>query len=86
MGQNQKEKIQHIKDVLDRHKNEIQKYGVHGSGVGFMKKDGEDTDELAIILYVEKKNDMIPKEIDGIPIQIVAIPEGFKPRDLKANE
>ena len=75
----QKEKIQHIKDVIDKHKNEIEKYGILGTGIGFIKKD-EVTNELGIILYVEKKNDMIPKETEGIPIEIVEIPGGFKLR------
>lgn len=80
MSNLQKERIQHIKDVIDKHKNEIERYGILGSGIGFIKKDGEVTNELGIILYVEKKNDMIPKETEGIPIEIVEIPGGFKLR------
>jgi hypothetical protein len=85
-----KEEVDNVKKILERHKDEIKKYEIQGTGVGFKTKNGEITNKLAIIIYVKKKKNidelnkektsMIPKEIEGIPTDIVEVPEGFKPR------
>ena len=85
-----KEEVENVKKILQRHKDEIKKYEIQGTGIGFKTKNGERTNKLAIIIYVKKKKNidelnkektsMIPKEIEGIPTDIVEVPEGFKPR------
>jgi len=85
-----KEKIENIKKILDKHKDEIKKYEIQGTGIGFKTKNGKRTNELAIIIYIKKKKNidelnrekssMIPKEIEGIPTDIVEVQEGFRPR------
>lgn len=85
-----KEKIENIRRILDKHKEEIKKYEIQGTGIGFKMKNGERTNELSIIIYVKKKKNVeqlnkekssvIPKEIEGIPTDVVEVPDGFKPR------
>jgi hypothetical protein len=85
-----KEKIENMKKILDKHKDEIKKYEIQGTGIGFKTKNGKRTNELAIIIYIKKKKNidelnrekssMIPKEIEGIPTDIVEVQEGFRPR------
>jgi hypothetical protein len=50
--------------------------GVTGVSIGFKSIGGEVTDQLAIIVYVDKKEDVpeenaIPKEIQGVPTDVV---------------
>jgi len=90
MDSEPKEKIENIKKILDKHKDEIKKYEIQGTGIGFKTKNGKRTNELAIIIYIKKKKNidelnrekssMIPKEIEGIPTDIVEVQEGFRPR------
>jgi hypothetical protein len=85
-----KEKIENMKKILDKHKDEIKKYEIQGTGIGFKTINGKRTNELAIIIYIKKKKNidelnrdkssMIPKEIEGIPTDIVEVQEGFRPR------
>jgi hypothetical protein len=67
--------------------NFINKYGAIGSSVGFKITDGVITDKTAIIFYINKKKTLeeltrenilpIPKEIEGIPTDVVTITKGF---------
>ena len=85
-----KEEVQNIKKILDKHRDEIKKHEIQGTAIGFKTKNGKRTNELAIIIYVKKKKNaselskeklaMIPKEIEGIPTDIVEIEDGFRPR------
>ena len=93
---NKANEVQHAKDILNKHKKEFHVYNIQGSGVGFKRRDGAITNETTIIFYVKnKKNEeelkkegikKIPKEIEGIPTEIIEIPGGFAPRKtLKMN-
>ena len=85
-----KEEVQNIKNILEKHKDEIKKYEIQGTAIGFKTKNGKRTNELAIIIYVKKKKNtrelskeklaMIPKEFEGIPTDIVEIEDSFRPR------
>jgi|SRR5215208_4626191 len=85
-----KAEVQHAKDVLNTYKNEFNAYNIQGSAVGFKRRDGTPTNEIALIFYVKnKKNEeelkkegikKIPKEIEGIPTDVVAVPGGFVAR------
>lgn len=73
-----------IEDVIAvKEKNEERLFalpGVTGVGTGYKIKDGKETDELAIVVYVAKKifddklieqKDKIPSEIDGIKTDVL---------------
>ncbi len=65
--------------VLQRHEHDLMAIpGVIAVGVGFRRRGGITTDELALIVSVLKKKrpdeidprELIPPEIDGIPVDI----------------
>lgn len=69
----------HVDDVYDRYKDELaSKAHVVGVGIGFARSDNEDTDELAIIVLVDKKvsqlrltpEDRIPSVIESIRVDV----------------
>jgi hypothetical protein len=77
--------------VLDMHGNDMRKkYATEGSAIGYKIKDGKYTDTIALIFYVKKKKSKeellsqgimpIPKEIDGVPTDVVVMSKGFQPR------
>jgi hypothetical protein len=79
------------KDILNRYRLELKKkYLVEQTGIGYKIQNGKLTDTVAILFYVKKKKNKdelgaegvlpIPKEIEGIPTDVIAIPEGFKPQ------
>jgi len=79
------------KDILNRHRVELKKkYLIEQTGIGYKIQNGKLTDTVAILFYVKKKKNKdeleaegvlpIPKEIEGIPTDVIAIPEGFKPQ------
>jgi hypothetical protein len=81
--------IDKAKSIIKREgSNFIKKYGAIGSAVGFKITDGVITDKTAIIFYINKKKTLeeltrenilpIPKEIEGIPTDVVAITKGFE--------
>lgn len=51
---------------------------VQGVGVGLATKEGQFTDQIAIVVMVDEKvpadqlapEDLIPKELDGIPVDV----------------
>lgn len=91
--ENIKKVLERHKEEIERYKLKGQNNKVQGPVVGFKMKNGKPTDEIAIIFYVDKKKDenelrrenidVIPKEIEGIPTDIVEIPGGFQLRKFK---
>lgn len=70
---------QKISDVQARHADTLmQKANVVGIGIGFRHKGGRRTDEMALIVMVNKKvhesqlapDDRVPSEIDGVPVDV----------------
>jgi hypothetical protein len=63
----------------------LRKPNVVGVGVGLRHKDGEFTEEVALIVMVSKKvpevelapEDKIPEEIDNVPIDVLEVGELF---------
>jgi hypothetical protein len=59
----------------------LKKANVVGVGVGLRQKDGESTDEVALIVMVRKKvplvelapEDRIPSEINDIPVDVLEV-------------
>jgi endonuclease G, mitochondrial len=77
--------------LLNTHSYDMRKkYAIEGSAVGYKVKDGKYTDTVALIFYVKEKKSKeellshgitpIPKEIDGVPTDVVVISKGFQPR------
>ena len=59
----------------------LTKANVVGVGIGFRQRSGERTDEIAVLVMVDKKvpaselnpQDLIPSEIDGVPVDVLEI-------------
>lgn len=75
----QKEKIKQIQAVKIAHEAELMaKANVVGVGIGFRQQRKTRTDEVVLIVMVEKKlpraelnpEDIIPGQIDGIPVDV----------------
>jgi hypothetical protein len=73
------ERIRRIKRANE--KALLAKANVVGIGIGFRQRSGERTDEIAVLVMVEKKvpaselspQDLIPSEIDGVPVDVLEI-------------
>jgi hypothetical protein len=72
--------IEEVKRVKEKHEHALlKKSGVTGCGIGYRYINGKKTDMLCIVCYVKekkpeeklRKNDIIPKEIEGIPVDVV---------------
>lgn len=83
--------------MLEKNRDKIRnKYSVKQMGVGYKIEGGKITDKIAIIFYVDKKirEDKLaskgitplPKEIEGIPTDVVEISGGFKLRKDVENK
>ena len=72
--------FEEVRRIKEMHEAElIKKAGVVGCAIGYKQVGGKKTDELSIVCYViEKKpegklrkQDIIPKKIEGIPTDII---------------
>jgi len=72
--------IEEVRRVKEKHKADLMKKdGVMGCGLGYKYVEGRKTDKLCIICYVKekkpeeklKKQDIIPKVIEGISTDVV---------------
>ena len=73
---------QRASELKDRLETELlKKVNVVGVGVGLRQKDGEVTEEIALIVMVKEKvpssalkpEDRIPEEINSVPIDVVEV-------------
>ena len=73
-------KMEEIRIIKEKHEAELmKKAGVTGCAIGYKQVDGLQTDELCLVCYVKekkpeqklRKKDLIPKEIEAIPIDVV---------------
>jgi hypothetical protein len=61
----------------------MSKANVVGVGVGFTKRGGAPTDQVGLVVMVERKlpaaqlspSDMIPSEIEGVPVDVQEVGE-----------
>jgi len=72
--------IQRAVEIKTRHEESLMQHpGVVGVGVGMRQKGGQPTDEVSIVIMVEKKHpldqldpkDVLPREIEGIPVDVL---------------
>ena len=83
------EGIEEIKAIKDRHaEGLLKKKNVVGLGIGYKEVQGQQTDQLSLVVMVKKKEspsqldatDLVPSEIEGVPVdvkelgEIVALP------------
>jgi len=80
----QKEQLRQLREVKAAHESDLmRKANVVGVGIGFRKRGQKLTDEVAIIVSVTHKvplpqldpDDVIPRELDGLPVDIQAVGE-----------
>ena len=76
---NQQERIQRIQTVKAAHEAELlTKANVVGVGIGFRQQQQTRTDDVVLVVLVEKKvpltqlapEDIIPSQIDGVPVDV----------------
>lgn len=76
--------LERVRAVKNAHEHELmQKANVVGVGVGLQQRGGERTGEIALVVMVRQKvprdqlaaNDVIPDEIDGVPIDVQEVGE-----------
>lgn len=96
MSTSKKEKRSITELVKKHHTKMVLEHKVKKFGVGLKIVNGKITDEMAMIVYVRAKQDIntlrqnniapIPKEIEGVKTDIVAMPLGIAPRVLRLLE
>lgn len=73
-----------IRRVKEKHEALLlSKRNVVGIGIGFREKDGQMTDQMALIVSVSEKlpesevstADLIPAEIEGVPVDVKKVGE-----------
>lgn len=76
---NQEETIERIQTVKAAHEAELlAKANVVGVGIGFRQQQQTRTDDVVLVVMVEKKvprselaaEDVIPSQIDGVPVDV----------------
>ena len=74
------DEIEKIKDVKNRHVNDLMSYyNVTGVGIGYKEVGGEETSTLCIRVYVIDKlpeseleeKDVLPSSIEEIPVDVI---------------
>lgn len=68
-----------VQAVKQSHESDLMsKANVVGVGVGYRQKEGKPTDQLGLIVLVERKQppaelapqDLIPQQIEGVPVDV----------------
>ena len=85
---NDRELLNKAKDLLESKVPALsKKYHIDNVGVGYKTEEGKITRKIAIIFYVDKNNVQtmktiknLPKEIEGIPVDVVEMEGGFELR------
>lgn len=71
-----------VRVVKAAHEKELlRKANVVGVGIGLRSRDGQPTDELAIVVSVTHKvpleslrpRDVVPRELEGVPVDVQAV-------------
>lgn len=78
------EDLARLRSVKAAHETELmRKANVVGVGIGLRKREGESTDEPAIVVSVTRKipscqldaQDEIPPDLEGVPVDVQAVGE-----------
>ncbi len=73
------------REVLARHADELRvRFGLRQVSVGYLRSENSLTAQVGIVCFVvpgeEARLDEMPKEIEGVPVQVVRMGEKFSPR------
>jgi hypothetical protein len=78
------EKLERVRAVRAAYEADLmRKANVVGVGIGLKQVDGQQTEEPAIVVSVTRKlpfpqlrpDDVIPRELDGVPVDVQAVGE-----------
>lgn len=73
------QELSYALDVKKKYQRELmKKRNVVGVGVGFRRRDGQDTEQVCIVVSVSKKKklteldprDVIPRVLDNVPVDV----------------
>ncbi len=76
--------IEEVRAVKDRHgESLLEKENVVGLGIGYKEVEGQETEQLSLVVMVRKKEspsqldatDLIPSEIEGVPVDVKEVGE-----------
>jgi hypothetical protein len=76
--------IEEIRAVKDRHEGDLlKKKNVVGLGIGYKEVEGQETDQLSLVVMVRKKEspsqldatDLVPSDIEGVPVDVKEVGE-----------
>ena len=76
--------IEKIRAVKDRYEDGLlKKKNVVGLGIGYKEVEGQETDQLSLVVMVRQKEspsrldatDLIPFEIEGVPLDVIEVGE-----------
>lgn len=76
--------IEEIRAVKDRHEGDLlKKRNVVGLGIGYKEVEGQETEQLSLVVMVRKKEppsqldarDVVPSEIEGVPLDVIEVGE-----------
>ncbi len=74
------------REVLARHADELRvRFGLRQVSVGYLRSENSLTAQVGIVCFVAPGEearglDEVPKEIEGVPVQVVRMGEKFSPR------
>lgn len=78
-SQPSRQQLDKVNAVKYKYQHELlAKENVVGVGVGYQQKDGQRTNQIALVVMVRKKvpgdqltpEDIIPEEIEGVPVDV----------------
>ena len=76
--------IEEIRAVKDRHADDLfRRKNVVGLGIGYKEVEGQETEQLSLVVMVRKKEspsqleatDLVPFEIEGVPVDVKEVGE-----------
>jgi len=76
--------IEEIRAIKDRHQADLlEKKNVVGLGIGYKEVEGQETEQLSLVVMVRKKEspsqldatDLIPSQIEGVPVDVKEVGE-----------
>lgn len=76
--------IEEIRAIKNRHEKDLlKKKNVVGLGIGYKEVEGQETEQLSLVVMVKKKEspsqldvtDLVPSDIEGVPVDVKEVGE-----------
>ena len=76
--------IEEIRAIKNRHEKDLlKKKNVVGLGIGYKEVEGQETEQLSLVVMVRKKEspsqldaaDLVPSDIEGVPVDVKEVGE-----------